>query len=324
MRFLSFAWRWRCALPRQDAPTVDAATRNTVIEAAIASLAENYVFPDTAKKMADAVRDRRARGDYDSVTDGAEFARLLTEHFQAVSHDRHLRVSFDASGFSAGHDGAPSIEEQTRVRRELVSTNCGFNKAERLDGNIGYLEFRFFGPVDDCGETASAAMSFLAGTDALVVDLRENGGGAPAMIAHISSYLFDTPTHLNDIWERRTNATREFWTEATVSGKRFGGRKPVYVLTATRTFSGAEEFSYNLKILKRATIVGEVTGGGAHPVAPHRIHRHFMIGVPFARAINPITKTNWEGTGVEPDVAVPAAQALEAALKLARVSVDRK
>jgi hypothetical protein len=149
-----------CA-PRQDAPTVDAATRNTVIEAAIASLAEYYVFPDTAKKMADAVRDRRARGDYDSVTDGAEFARLLTEHFQAVSHDRHLRVSFDASGFSAGHDGAPSIEEQTRVRRELVSTNCGFNKAERLDGNIGYLEFRFFGPVDDCGETASAAMSFL-------------------------------------------------------------------------------------------------------------------------------------------------------------------
>ena len=138
------------------------------------------------------------------------------------------------------------------------------------------------------------------------------------------SYLFDTPTHLNDIWERRTNATREFWTEATVSGKRFGGRKPVYVLTATRTFSGAEEFSYNLKILKRATIVGEVTGGGAHPVASHRIHRHFMIGVPFARAINPITKTNWEGTGVEPDVAVPAAQALEAALKLARVSVDRK
>jgi retinol-binding protein 3 len=150
----------------------------------------------------------------------------------------------------------------------------------------------------------------------MIIDLRENGGGTPKMVALITSYLFDRRTHLNDLWTRSTNTTAEFWTQDTVAGRRFGGEKPVYVLTSARTFSGAEEFTYNLKTLKRATIVGETTGGGAHPVRCRRIDEHFMIGVPFARAINPITHTNWEGVGVEPDAKVPASEALNAALKL--------
>jgi C-terminal processing protease CtpA/Prc len=141
------------------------------------------------------------------------------------------------------------------------------------------------------------------------------------MVAYVSSYLFSTRTHLNDLWERKSGKTEEFWTRDDIAGRRFGGEKPVYVLTSARTFSGAEEFSYNLKSLKRATIVGETTGGGAHPVSGHRIDEHFMIGVPFARAINPITRTNWEGVGVEPDVKVLAADALATALKLIRDGV---
>jgi C-terminal processing protease CtpA/Prc len=167
-----------------------------------------------------------------------------------------------------------------------------------------------------CGATAAAAMNFLAGTRAIIFDLRANGGGDPAMVALLSSYLFAEPTHLNDLWERKTGTTQQFWTLPYVPGRRMDG-KPVYVLTSHRTFSGAEEFAYNLKNLKRATIVGEVTGGGAHPVSPHRIDDHFVIGVPFARAVNPISKTNWEGTGVEPDVKVAAADALDTAVKLA-------
>jgi C-terminal processing protease CtpA/Prc len=159
-------------------------------------------------------------------------------------------------------------------------------------------------------------MAKLADVSALIVDLRENGGGSPAMVAHISSYLFSKRTHLNDLWERRGNKTTEFWTKPELPGRKVGDNVPVYVLTASRTFSGAEEFTYNLKNLKRATIVGETTGGGAHPVSGHRINDHFMIGVPFARAINPYSKTNWEGTGVAPDVKVPAADAMTTALRL--------
>src|SRR2546423_8603217 len=159
-------------------------------------------------------------------------------------------------------------------------------------------------------------MNFLSNVDALIFDLRDNGGGTPEMVAYISTYLFDEPTPLNDLYNRKEDSTTQFWTLPYVPGKRFAG-KPVFVLTSRRTFSGAEEFTYNLKNLKRATIVGETTGGGAHPVSGQRIDEHFIIGVPFARAINPITKTNWEGTGIEPDVKVPAAEALSTAQKLA-------
>jgi len=152
--------------------------------------------------------------------------------------------------------------------------------------------------------------------DAIIFDLRDNGGGDPKMIAFISTYLFGEATHLNDLYNRKEDSTTQYWTMPYVPGKRLTG-KPVFVLTSKRTFSGAEEFSYNLKNLKRATIIGETTGGGAHPVSGHRVDDHFMIGVPFAKAVNPISKTNWEGTGVEPDVKVPADEALDVAKKMA-------
>jgi hypothetical protein len=298
---------------------IDAATRARVIDRAIAMLDEFYVFPDVAKKMGMAVRGRHKRGEYNLVTDGNAFAKLLASHFQEVSHDKHIFVSFSPTQLPED-SSSPSPEAMARYREAMRNANCAFEKVEILSGNIGYLKFTGFADPEVCGPTAIAAMNFLANVNALIFDLRQNGGGDPKMVALLCSYLFATETHLNDLWTRKGNETQQFWTLPYVAGKRLP-TIPVYVLTSHRTFSGAEEFTNNLKVLKRATIVGEVTGGGAHPVAGHRIDDRFTIGVPFARAINPVTKTNWEGVGVEPDVKVSADDALATAQKLALTEI---
>jgi len=171
-------------------------------------------------------------------------------------------------------------------------------------------------PAEMIGDTAASAMSFLANNDAVIIDLRKNGGGSPDAVILLCSYFFDQSTHLNSIYTRTTDTTRQYWSHPVVPGKKLIG-KDVYVLTSSRTFSAAEEFTYNLQSQKRATIVGETTGGGAHPTRGFRVSDHFGVGVPFARSVNPVTKTNWEGTGVKPDVAVPADHALHTAHLLA-------
>ena len=304
---------------------IDAAGRARAVAGAAALLDTFYVFPDVAKRMGDSLRARLARKDYDAYTNGVMFATRLNDDLAEIAHDKHMHVNYSAQPLPVEKPrspGAPppepSPEDSARERAFMAKINCGFVKSEVLPGNIGYLKFNMFGEPDYCAATASAAMTPLADTRALIIDLRDNGGGSPPMVAFVSSYLFDRRTHLNDLWTRRTNETKEYWTRDSVPGRRFGGTKPVYVLTSAHTFSGAEEFTYNLKNLKRATIVGEVTGGGAHPVNGHRIDDHFIIGVPFARAINPITHTNWEGVGVEPDIKVPAADALSTVQRLLR------
>ena len=294
---------------------IDAATRERVIAGAIERLNDTYVFPETAKKMEQALRRRQQRGEYDAVTDGEKLASLLTAHLQEVSKDKHLRVNFSAARYPDDL-AAPRPEQVAENRKMTERANCGFEKLELLAANVGYVKFNMFANPAVCGPTAIAAMNFFANVDAIIFDLRDNGGGDPAMIALISTYLFDQPTHLNDIWTRKTGESKQFWTLPSVPGKLLPS-VPAFVLTSSRTFSGAEEFSYNLKNLKRATIVGETTGGGAHPVSGQRIDDRFVIGVPFARAISPITKTNWEGTGVEPDVKVAAVDALTTAQRLA-------
>lgn len=303
---------------------IDAATRARVIEGAIASLNEYYVYPETAKKMAADLEARQKKGEYDKITDADAFAMLLTENLQSVSHDKHLRVNFSPRVLPKGDPGQNRDPEmEARMRKQVLENNCFFEKAERLPSNIGYLKFNAFPEPDVCGPTATAAMNFLGNVDAIIFDLRDNHGGDPDMVALISTYLFDEPTHLNDLYDRKEDSTSQHWTLPYVPGNRLAA-KPVFVLTSKHTFSGAEEFTYNLKNLKRATIIGETTGGGAHPVSGHRIDDHFIIGVPFARAVNPISKTNWEGTGVEPDVKVPADQALETARKMAAEAIQKE
>ncbi len=300
--------------PEQPDLVIDAATRKEVIDTLLKRLNNAYVFPETAAKMEQAVRARVEKKEYDEITSAKEFARKLTEDLQAVSKDKHLRVRYSNRPLpERGQRREPSAEEREQFRLDMSRINFGFEKVERLAGNVGYVDFRGFFAPELGKETVASVFNFLSNTDALIIDLRKNGGGDPEMVAQICSYLFGPePVHLNSLYWREGNRTHEFWTSKEVAGKRYTG-KDVYVLTSNRTFSGAEEFSYNLKNLKRATIVGETTGGGAHPGGVSRLHAHFGVFIPTGRAINPITKTNWEGTGVEPDVKVPADQALKVA-----------
>jgi retinol-binding protein 3 len=303
---------------------IDAATRARVIDEAVAKLNEYYVFPEIAKKMAETVQAQLKSGAYDTITGGDDFAAKLTEDLRAVSHDKHLGVNFSAQKLPKREPGAnptPDPAAQARRRAQMQRNNCAFEKVEWLPSNIGYLKFNGFADPEICGPTVTAAMNFLAHVDALIIDLRNNGGGSPEMVAYVCSYLFAERTHLNDLYNRKEDKTTEYWTKD-VPGPRLT-KQPVFVLTSKRTFSGAEEFAYNLKNLKRATIIGETTGGGAHPVSGHRIDDHFTIGVPDARAINPITKTNWEGTGVESEIKVPASEALEVAKKMAAEQIRK-
>lgn len=299
------------AQPEQPDLTIDAATRTKVIDAILKRLNDSYVFPEMAKKMEVSIRERVDKKEYDQITSAKQFATQLTKDLQAVSNDKHLRVRYSHEAIpERGPRREPTAAEIEQRKHELNYMNHGFAKVERLRGNIGYLEFFNFMDEELGADTVAAAMNFVNGTDALIIDMRGNGGGNPAMVALVCSYLFGPePVHLNDLYWRDGNRTEEFWTKKELSGKRYLN-KDVYVLTSKRTFSGAEEFSYNLKNLKRATIIGETTGGGAHPGGGFRVSEHFGMFVPTGRAISPITKTNWEGTGVTPDVAVPADQAL--------------
>ena len=299
------------AQPEQPDLTIDGAARTQVVDTILKRLNESYVFPEVAKKMELSIRERVDKKEYDQITSAREFATKLTTDLQAVSNDKHLRVRYSYEAIpERGPRQEPTAEEREQRKRELTWMNHGFAKVERLPGNIGYIEFFNFMDEQLGADTVAAAMNFINGTDALIIDLRKNGGGNPEMVALVCSYLFaPEPVHLNDLYWREGNRTDEFWTRKEVSGKRYLN-KDVYVLTSKRTFSGAEEFTYNLKNLKRATIVGETTGGGAHPGGMFRLNEHFGAFVPTGRAISPITKTNWEGTGVTPDVSVPADQAL--------------
>jgi retinol-binding protein 3 len=307
-----------------DDIALDPRSRQRVIDGAVSELKEFYVFPDVAQKMADALAAHSKSGDYDTITDGDNFASLLAEHLRAVSHDKHLNIVYNPFKTPAGRPAQPSrAEQEARMAKQMQRINCGFNKVEILPGNIGYLKFDRFANPEICGSTATIAMNFLAHVDAIIFDLRENRGGDPKMVALIASYLFDQPTHLSDIYDRKEDSVTQFWTLPFIPGARLPD-KPVFILTSKSTFSGAEDFAYNLKILKRATIVGETTGGGAHPVRGRPIDDdHFTIIVPAARSINPISKTNWEGTGVEPDVPATAAEALDVATKLASAKIQR-
>ncbi|MGL4234272.1 MAG: S41 family peptidase [Casimicrobium sp.] len=289
-----------------------------IVAAAIERLNEHYVFPEVAAKVERSLREKLASSAYKSLTDPVAFAKKLTEDLQAVTNDKHLRVRYSATPIAERGDARqPSAEEIAAMKLNAERTNFGVERVERLPHNIGYVDLRGFGYILVAGETISAAMSLIAHTDALIVDLRKNGGGDPSTVAWMLSYLVDERTHLVTFFERTQTEGAQSWTSPYVPGKVFGGKKPIYVLTSKRTFSGAEEFSYNVKALKRGTIVGETTGGGAHPGGELRLSPHFMMFVPSGRPVSAITKTNWEGVGVEPDVKVLADDALRTAQILA-------
>lgn len=296
--------------PALQAP-MTSAQKKTVVEGLAAKLAKNYVFPEVAQKTGDAIKAKLAKGGYDGAGTRKAFMELLSEDLRTFGNDRHFRVGFDPE-FKEDEDDdkPPTAREREEGRAISARRGYGIAKAEILPGNVGLLDLRGFGPTEFVGQALSSAMTLLSGTDAFILDLRQNGGGSPETVAYLCSYFFDEgdSRHLNDIYNRPKDATRQYWT-SNVPGVRYGGAKPVWVLTSSRTFSGGEECAYDFQTQKRATLVGEVTGGGANPGGGVTLGEGFIAFVPTGKAVNPITKTNWEHVGVKPDVAAPAADA---------------
>ena len=299
--------------PATPATPIDARTRLAVVDALDARLADTYVFADVGRKLSTALHDKAAAGGYDRATTTDAFARALTHDLREIGHDAHLRVGFDPE-FHAPPPEAHQVPEPGEIaaeRRDFARRGFGISRVQRLPGNVGYLDVRGFGPLYAVGPAYSQALSLLSGTDALILDLRRNGGGEPEAVAWLLSHFFaeGDERHLNSM-ESRNEGTRESWTSASAAPRY---TRPIYVLTSGDTFSGGEECAYDLQTQKRATLVGETTGGGANSGDDVALGNGFVAFIPTGRAVNPVTHTNWEGVGVKPDVAVPATAAMKTA-----------
>lgn len=302
-------------LAQQAPPKIpmNAAAREAVIAGLSSQLQAHYVFPDVAKQLSASLAAKEASGGYAAAKDSEAFAHALSADLRELGHDKHFAVGY-APGFQSppANGTPPSAKAAEATRQEVASHGFGIGSVRRLPGNVGYLEVRAFGPVDVVAPALSAAMTVLSGTDALILDLRRNGGGDPESVAYLMSHFFaaSDERHLNDLYFRDSDSTRQYWTNATVTTHY---TRPVYVLTSARTFSGGEECAYDFQTQKRATLVGEITGGGANPGDGYAIGGGFAAFIPNGRAINPVTKTNWEHTGVKPDIATSAADAQKVA-----------
>jgi hypothetical protein len=311
------------AAPSAAAQALDAETRAEAVATIGKLMTERYVFPDKGAECAVRLEEALTAGELDASNNEA-FAMLLTETLQEVTQDLHLRVRPQAPP-----PPEPTAEEmdawEQRQWARGRTENFGFENVLRLPDNVGVLDLRSFQSPEQARETAMSAMSFLGNSDAIIVDLRQNGGGDPEMVQLVCSYFFDEPTHLNSLYWRETEETQEFWTLSTedLPGPRMPD-VPLFVLTSRNTFSAAEECSYNLKCLERATLVGETTGGGAHPGGSFPVNDELGIFISLGRAINPITGTNWEGTGVAPDVKCKANDAMGKAVDLARKAARKR
>jgi hypothetical protein len=301
------------ASPTRDLP-LDAAAVAAVLESLIAQL-DAYVFPEVAEKLQADIEQRLEAGGYGDIRGGQQLADTLTAQLQQLSGDRHLRLHFSPTPLPhLEPEASPDPAEIDRQGQASRRRNFDINRVERLGGNVGYIQLFSFEPPEFAGDSLAAAMTLVSHTDALIFDLRHNQGGSPATVALLCSYLFPPhpPIHLNDLYWSETDATHQFWTLPYLPGRRYLG-KPVFVLTSPETFSAAEEFAYNVQVQKRGAVVGETTRGGANPGRGFRLHDHFWVFMPTGQAINPVTGGNWDGTGVVPNVKVPAEIALDTA-----------
>ncbi|MFZ6646972.1 S41 family peptidase [Undibacterium sp. TJN25] len=292
---------------------LSAAERKEILQTLDAKLQANYVFPAVAARLGKELTSKAAKDAYAGADTAAALAAQLSKDLREKSDDRHFMVFYDPGyHVEENPDAVPSPEEMDRQRMDATRMGYGIEKLQRLPGNVGYLELRGFGPTEVVAAAYTSALSLLAGTDALILDLRRNGGGSPNSVAYLMSHFFakGDERHLNDIYTRPQDKTQQYWTNTGV-GERY--TKPVYVLTSARTFSGGEECAYDFQTQKRAVLVGEVTGGGANSGDRFSLGHGLVINIPTGRAINPVTRTNWEHVGVKPEIAVPAAQAQQTA-----------
>ncbi|HOW86275.1 MAG TPA: S41 family peptidase [Candidatus Aminicenantes bacterium] len=306
--------------PAQDrATTLTRAEIAQAVDKVCQLLNRFYVLPEVATRMERHIRAKLEAGTFDRMTDSDEFLEAMTRELRSVCHDKHLAM------FKGANPDERSKEERDLDRFagqfESKRRNFGLDKVEILGGNVGYLRIRSVMYSREAMEVVSAALKFLENTDALIIDLRENRGGDPAYMASVLSYFFEKPTHINSIYWKDRDRTDEFWTKESVPGKKLVDL-PLYVLVSGQTFSGAEEFAYDLQALKRAVVIGEKSAGGANPASSWVVYKDLRISIPYGRAINPTTGTNWEGVGVKPDIETGADKALEAAVAVAEPAAE--
>jgi hypothetical protein len=289
--------------------------RRQILETSAKLIEQRYVDPQRGRKIAQALRSSYSR--WADLRDPHQFAEALTAWLRSTSGDGHLGLSYSEAELSE-NGGEDSFSAAELDKWYGPGLNHGIEKIERLPGNVMLLDLRVFPPADMAGDVLTAAMNLVAQGDALIIDLRNNGGGADTSAALLTGYLLDRAQPLSGTYDRPSDRMTPSQSPHWVPGRRFGETKPLYILTSRKTFSAAEAFAYDLQALKRATVIGEVTGGGAHPFAYRRVHPHFALDLPEGRSVNPVTGTNWQDVGVRPDVPVAADQALDKALALAR------
>ncbi len=298
--------------------------QSAFIERASQLLKENYVFLDAAQRMEEALKSKLAAGDFDKAADLEAFAGAVTQELQLVSRDKHLWIYAKRRPAEAAGGGMNPLLREYENARLWKESNFGFTRVEKLRGsNIGVLAMIGFSELPFGKKAADAAMDMLAASDAVIIDLRDNGGGYPDMVWYLSGYLFDKPVHLSSLYFRNTDRTTEYYSAAKVDGKKIADL-PLFLLTSSKTFSGAEEFAYGLQAQKRAIVIGETTGGGAHLTRAYPVNDDFIIDIPYGRSINPITKSNWEGVGVKPDIEIEASRAFDAALAIAKEAAQAR
>jgi hypothetical protein len=301
----------------------DTASRAAIVEAVLAQLREHYIDVAKVPAIEELLRKRQAAGDYDRITDGAELAKTMTSDLQSIGHSGHLNLRYRSQPLSL-KAREPEAVERAAQDAEARLINYGVIRAEVMEGNIGYLRVDRFGDAEAGGRAVAGAMTMLANTDAMIVDLRANRGGGD-LNAVLASYFLPSHTQLLSTLEYpRRDMTIQVWSLPSLAGPRYLDR-PVYLLTSRQTFSAGEAFVYNLQATGRVTVVGERTRGGADPNTVIPVDPHFVLSIPIGRTVHPVTKTSWEGVGVKPDV--PTAQgedALSAALTLATKEVRSK
>ncbi|MGK5049087.1 S41 family peptidase [Janthinobacterium sp. GB4P2] len=300
------------AFAAEDTP-LNGSARAAIVQTLITKMNANYIEPAVAERVGSAIARKNAEGGYASAANVKAFSAALAKDLRELSGDLHFGAAFyEGLRERSGTAELPGRAKMEEWREQTARRGYDIEKIERLPGNVGYIELRGFGGLDFVGPAYTAAMSLMAGTDALILDLRRNGGGSPASVAYWMSHFFPLgdERHLIDMYDRPTDTTRQFWTVKTVV-QRYD--KPVYVLTSARTFSAGEDCAYSFQAQKRGTLVGETTGGGSNPVSWYNLGQDIIVSIPTARMTNFVTKTNWEHVGVKPDIAVPAAQALQTA-----------
>ena len=302
---------FQICLAQQSSRILNEESRQLVINKIGKLLVNNYVYQETGEACDKFLANQIECGKYEDISHPRELAKQLNEDLRKIHRDRHIRVQFISPEGREFELENPQLFFLLRTH-EKFKENMGIRKVKILSGNVGYLDLRSFEPLDLAHEKMLNAMRLLENVDALIIDLRNNSGGNPAMVQFLGSWFFDQPVHLNSIYWRRGDYIEEFWTIKDIGIKK-RPELPLLILIGSKTFSAAEEFTYNMKIQKRAILIGNKTAGGANPGYTFSVSDQFSIFIPTGRSVNPITKTNWEDTGIEPDISAKSSTALNIA-----------